>query len=364
MGMLGCHLGGIKKRFPKTHVGTTHGTHMHNHGFGACDCPTDTSPQKLRVLAIALVLVAGFSAVELKVSHHSHSLSLVADAGHMIADVFAIAMSLLAAWIARWPASPQAPFGYRRVEILAALVNGIGLLLLAIWIGQEAISQIQIPPAEILTTPMALTALGGLGVHGINAVLLHQHTDHDLNLRGAFLHTLADALSCMGVLFAAAAVHWLGWQWTDGGVSVAIALLIFVGAIPLIRQSLSILLERSPTNINTDDIKHHFLSFGDVKQVEQLRIWTIAPGSIYLTANLTITGNPNRRDLLLNRLQTSLRNEFDITEATLQMVSAPSVVLSTLPNTKIRELIQTGTTDLESIVPAETEPNASRLLER
>lgn len=325
---------------------------MHNHGFGACDCPVETSPEKLRILAIALVLVAGFSFVELKVSHHSHSLSLVADAGHMVADVFAIAMSLLAAWISRWPTSPQSPFGYRRVEILAALVNGIGLLLIAGWIGQEAIAQLQAPPTEILTQPMALTALGGLGVHGINAVLLHQHTDDDLNLRGAFLHTLADALSCLGVLLVAAAVHWLGWQWLDGGVSIAIAVLILLGAIPLIRQSLSILLEQTPTGVNPTDIEQHLLTFGDVTQVNQLRIWSIAPGQIHLTATLTVNGNPNRRDLLLNRLQRSLTQDFGITEATLQMMSAPAVALSTLPNTKIRELIQT------------TEPNASSLLER
>ncbi len=310
-------------------------------------------------------MIAGFSAVELKVSHHSHSLSLVADAGHMVADVFAISMSLLAAWIARWPSSPQAPFGYRRIEILAALVNGIGLLLIAGWIGQEAITQLQTPSEHILLTrPIALTALGGLGVHGINAYLLHSHTGNDLNLRGAFLHTLADALSCLGVLFVAATVHWLGWQWTDGLVSCAIAVLIFTGAIPLIRQSLSILLEQTPHNINTADIEQHLLTFGDVTQVDQLRIWTIAPGQIHLTANLTVTGSPNRRDLLLNRLQTSLSNDFDISDITLQMKSAPLVALPTLPNTKIRELIQTGTTDLESIVPAETKLNASRLLER
>lgn len=337
---------------------------MHNHGFGACDCPVNTSPQKLRVLTIALVLVAGFSAVELQVSHHSHSLSLVADAGHMIADVFAIAMSLLAAWIARWPTSATAPFGYRRIEILAALVNGIGLLLIAGWIGQEAITQLHSPPHEILTRPMALTALVGLGIHGMNAFLLHSHTDNDLNLRGAFLHTLADALSCLGVLLVAAAVHWLKWQWTDSGVSIAISLLIFLGALPLLSQSLGILLEQTPTSINPEDIKQHLLTFGDITQVNQLRIWTIAPGQIHLTANLTVIGSPNRRDLLLNRLQTSLHNDFDISESTIQMKSASAVALSTLANTKIRELIQTGTTDLDSVVPDKTEPNASRLLER
>ena len=340
-------------------------TSMHNHGFGVCDCPTETSPEKLKVLAVALVMVAGFSAVELRVSHHSHSLSLVADAGHMIADVFAIAMSLLAAWIARWPTSPNAPFGYRRVEILAALVNGIGLLLIAGWIGQEALAQLQMPPSEILTKPMALTALGGLGVHGINAVLLHRHTDDDLNLRGAFLHTVADALSCLGVLCVAGTVHWFGWQWTDGLVSLAIALLILVGAIPLIRQSLSILLEQTPASVSPEAVEQHLLSVQAVTLVEQLRIWTIAPGQVHLTANLIVDmASVSRRDVLLNRLKTSLFKDFDITEATLQMTSAPSVALSTLPNTKIRELIQTDSSDLSSVVSAETESNASRLLER
>lgn len=286
-------------------------------------------------------MVAGFSAVELRISHHSHSLSLLADAGHMVADVFAIAMSLLAAWISRWPPSPQAPFGYRRVEILAALVNGIGLLLIAGWIGQEAIGQLHAPPTEILTTPIALTALGGLGIHGLNAVLLHRHTDDDLNLRGAFLHTLADALSCLGVLCVAAAVYWFNWQWADGMMSLAIALLIAIGALPLIHQSLRILLEQAPAELNPEDIEQHLLTFNNVTQVNQLRIWTIAPGEIHLTANLIVNGNPNRRDLLLNRIQASLIKNFKITEATLQMMAAPSVALSTLPNTKIRELIQT-----------------------
>jgi cobalt-zinc-cadmium efflux system protein len=125
-------------------------------------------------------------------------------------------------------------------------------------------------------------------------------------------------------------------------VSLAIALLIFAGALPLIRQSLSILLEQTPTNISPQDIEQHLLSFADVNAVDQLRIWTIAPGQIHLTANLAVnTASAGQRDILLNRLQTSLFKGFNITAATLQMTSAPPVALSTLPNTKIRELIQT-----------------------
>ena len=125
----------------------------------------------------------------------------------------------------------------------------------------------------------------------------------------------------------------------DGGVSFAIALLILAGAIPLIRQSLSVLLEQAPTTINPESVAEHLHSFAEVDQVDQLRIWTIAPGQIHLTASLTVNGNPSGRDRLLNRLQASLAKEFDITETTLQMISVPSIALSTLPNTKIRELI-------------------------
>ena len=337
---------------------------MHNHGFGDCNCSVEASPTKLRVLAIALVMVASFSMVELRISHHSHSLSLVADAGHMIADVFAIAMSLIAVWIARWPSSPQAPFGYRRIEILAALANGIGQLLIAGWIAQAAILHLRIPPDEILTMPMALTALGGLGVHGVNAVLLHQHTEDDLNLRAAFLHTLTDALRWLGVLFVAAAVHWFGWQRADGVVSFAIALLILTGALPLIQQSLSILLEQTPASIHPEEVESYLLTCKEVTQVNQLQIWTIAPGQTHLSAHLTVTGNLSHRDRLLHQLQSSLSNKFGLSNITVQMRAAPPIALSTLPNTKIRELIQTGTTDLDSIVPAKTESNASRLLER
>ena len=314
---------------------------MHNHGFGVCDCPTDRSPEKLRILAAALILVAAFSAVELGVSHHSHSLSLLADAGHMVGDVFVISLSLAAAWISRWPTSERACFGYRRVEILAALANGIGLVIVALWIIKSAMAQLQAPPEELLTQPMALTALGGLGVHGFNAWLLHRHTEGDLNIRGVFLHTLADALSCLGVLAVAGLVQWLGWWWSDGLISIAIALLIGAGAIPLIRQSLDILLEQVPTNLSPAEIEQHLLAYDQVAHVSQLRIWSVAPGQVHLTASLSVTSaSASRRDILLNQLQTSLSQKFGIREAVLQMVSAPSVALSTLPNTKIRELIQ------------------------
>ncbi|MEM9164242.1 MAG: cation diffusion facilitator family transporter [Cyanobacteria bacterium P01_F01_bin.4] len=314
---------------------------MHIHGLGDCNHTPGNDPRKLRSLAIALVTVAAFSSTELWVSLQSHSLSLLADAGHMVADVFAIAMSLLAAWISQWPPTERTPFGYRRVEILAALVNGLGLLLIGGWIGLEAIEQLQTPPTEILSGPVAITAAIGLGVNGLNAYLLHRHAESDLNLRGAFLHMLADAVSCVGVLLGAIAIAKFGWLWADGVVGVAIALLILAGSIPLIQQSLSILLEQAPAYVDTSAIRQALLTYPEVDRVTQLRIWGIAPGQTHLTASLSVTVPSGiQRDILLGKLQEQLRSTFNVADSTLQMVSAPSVALSMLPNTKIRELIQ------------------------
>jgi cobalt-zinc-cadmium efflux system protein len=299
-----------------------------------------SNSQKLRSLSLALVLIAGFSAFELKMGQHSHSLSLLADAGHLVADVFAIAMSLLAAWMAQWPASDRAPFGYRRVEILAALVNSVGLIAIASWIGLEAITHFQQPPAEILTQPMLVTAIAGVAVNGINAFFLHNHAGQDLNVRGAFLHLLADAISCLGVLVAAIAISQFHWLLADSIVSVMIALLIFAGAIPLLAQSLSILLEQAPADINPDMLKQRLLAQPGVASVQGVQVWTIAPGQTHLTGQLVVNlPTIAQRDTLLAKLKTLLAKEFGIAEATLQMVATPEAALSIGPTVSMEELL-------------------------
>jgi cobalt-zinc-cadmium efflux system protein len=208
--------------------------HTHSHAADHCHCATPSNPEQIRALRIALVLVASFSAAELWVSLHSHSLSLMADAGHLVADVFAIALAL---WTAQRTSDPLRSAERERLNAIAALVNGSLLLLVAGWLGWEAIAQLRLPSSEILTRPVVITALVGLGVNALNAYLLHAHADDNLNLKGAFLHMLADAGSCLGVLVGALLIAKLGWFRADGVVSSAIALLILTGAIPLIRQS-------------------------------------------------------------------------------------------------------------------------------
>jgi cobalt-zinc-cadmium efflux system protein len=279
------------------------------------------TPQKLRSLGVALVLIISFAAVELGIAGICHSVALLAEAGHMLSDGLSLGLALLALWIAQRSPSPQATFGHRRIEILAALLNSIGLLGIAVWISWEAVTHFQsVEPSEILSVPMLLTALIGLVVNGINVVLLHQDSQHDLNLRGAWLHMLADVVSSIGVMVAALLIWALGWQWADGIISLVVASLIAVTAVPLIRQSLQILLEQAPPHLNLDQIKSHLHSFEGVVAVHNLRVWTIALGQDALSAHLTVHfSEGSKRDRLLQQIQLSLQSEFGIAETFLQL---------------------------------------------
>lgn len=216
---------------------------MHHHHSHDCvhsyhfDSEGTHRLEKVRLLWTVLVLVSCFSLSELAVSFWSHSLALQAESGHMIGDSLALGLSLIAAWSA--DRFDKLSFGVVRFEVLAALINGIGLVAIALWVGWEAIARLQSPPVDILSLPMLVTAVLGLGVNSINAFLLHDRTQDDLNMRGAFLHIMADLISSVGVILAAIAVWLMHWFWADGLISLFVSTLIFLSAIPLITQTLT-----------------------------------------------------------------------------------------------------------------------------
>lgn len=284
-----------------------------------------TVRQKRRSLGIALVLLLSFAALEFAMSLASHSIALLAEAGHLLSDGIALGVALLASVLAQRPASDRAPFGYGRVEILAALAQGLGLVAIACWVALEAWERWQQPTPEILGLPMFLTAVAGFVVSTLNARLLHDHTHNDLNLRGAFLHMVADALSAVGVMLAAGAVWWLHWNWADGAISLVVAVMICGGAVPVLRDSLDILLERTPRQVDVAAVRSHLLAVPDVLAVDQLRIWAIAPSHLALSAQLRVDGSAaHDRDRLLRRLQRSLQTHFGITDSCLQLSATPS----------------------------------------
>ncbi len=223
---------------------------MHQHSASCTHHITSISQpsrqaSKVRLLVIALVLICCFSLAELAVGLFSHSLALLADSGHMASDCFALILALLATWMAQRRNSCDTAPGNHWLEVLAALVNGVGLVVIALWVGWEAIERLQSPPVEILSLPMLATASIGFGVNSINIFLLHKDSHHDLNLRGAFLHVLADAASSVGVILAAIAVWALNWLWADGVISLLVSGLIIISAMPLIIQSLNALVAKS-----------------------------------------------------------------------------------------------------------------------
>jgi len=277
--------------------------------------------EKTQRLWMTLGLLSAFFVAELGTGLWSHSLSLLADAGHLISDVAALGLTLLASWLAERPAAGRATFGYRRVEILAALVNGLMLLAIAFFIAWEAVARFQ-APEPVLGLPMLIGAAIGLVVNCLNITLLHQHSHDDLNLRGAFLHVVADAASSVGVILAALAVYALNWLWIDAAASLLVAGLTGLSAIPLIWESLEILLEYAPRSIDPAEVTASLKSFTGVYRIEALHIWTVTSGQVMLCAQLTVESlNAKERDRLLQQLKTHLNEEFGISESILQLTS-------------------------------------------
>lgn len=217
---------------------------MHAHSTD-CSCSIHDPKTKQKQLLSALILVGSFAGVELGIGVSSHSLALIAESGHMVSDCFALLLAFLATrmshsslqwgWIG---ANEIALKPNRSLETWAALINGCGLVAVTLWIAWETIVRFQLPAPDIASQPMLITAIAGLVINGINIAVLHQGSDHDLNLRAAFLHVVADALGAIGVIFAAIAVAVFHWVWADSAISLAIAALILLSAVPLILQSL------------------------------------------------------------------------------------------------------------------------------
>lgn len=216
---------------------------MHQHS-ATCDHTANISQSspasKVRLLTTALILICCFAVIEFGAGLFTHSLALVADSGHLASDCLALILALLATWLAK-----KSRDGNGKVEVLAALVNGIGLIAIAFWIAWSALLRLQSPAVEILSLPMLATACVGLGVNSANIWLLHKDSQDDLNLKAAFLHIVADAASSVGVILAAIAVWAKHWLWADGVMGLLVAILIMISATPLIMQSFKLLMKKS-----------------------------------------------------------------------------------------------------------------------
>jgi cobalt-zinc-cadmium efflux system protein len=234
-----------------------------------------------------LGITAVFMVVELIAGLVSGALALVADAGHMLTDVGALGLSLFTAVLARRPADLKRTYGYLRWEILAALVNGATLFGLAAWVVVEAAGRIA-HPHPIQAGMFAVVAGLGLCVNAVSLYVLHNHRHGSLNVRGAYLHIVGDALASIGTLLAAIVVATTGWTVADPLISIVLALLILGGAWRLLRESTDILLEAVPGHIALEDVRRRMLDVSGVQDVHDLHVWTVTSGVVAMSVHAVV----------------------------------------------------------------------------
>jgi cobalt-zinc-cadmium efflux system protein len=248
-------------------------------------------------MRVVLALTAGFMVAEVVGGLLANSLALLADAGHMLADVAALALSLWAMSLARRPPSHDKTYGYVRMEILAALVNGAALLVISGLIGWEAWRRVR-EPVAVDGPLLAGVASAGLVVNLIAASLLHAHAHESLNVRGAYLHVLGDLLGSVGALTAGAVVWATGWTPADALVSVLIAGLILTSAWRLVREATDVLLEAAPAHVDMERLLADLRDVPALHDVHDLHVWTLTSGFVALSAHGVIDDPRDQRRVL------------------------------------------------------------------
>lgn len=288
-----------------THAHHHHGPgHRHHHGA------------EMRNLKWALLLTSTFFVVEVVGAILSNSLALLADAGHMLTDIAALGLSLFVGWFSRRPQTPQKTYGYLRLEILAALINGTTLLLLCAWIIWEAIPRLR-TPAAIDSQLMLVVAVAGLIVNAAAAWILRPSSETSLNVRGAYLHVLGDLLGSVGVVSAALIIRFTGWLIADPIASLIMTLLIVRGAWRLVREAVDVLLESAPAHISPGAVRAQLEAIPGIESVHDLHIWSVATGMVAMSAH-AIVREPERHQHVLEHIHDAMRL-FGIGHVTVQL---------------------------------------------
>jgi cobalt-zinc-cadmium efflux system protein len=300
------------------HEGHHHGHHAgHDHAHGHPHHPPHHHHRgaNARRLATVLALTATYMVAEVVGGYLTHSLALLADAGHMLSDVGALGLSLFAVWIARRPATLAHSYGYYRTEILAATANAAALIAISIGIFIAAVHRMAAPPSVNGRAVMAI-AFGGFIMNVLGMMVLSAGKEHNLNVRGAWLHVATDALGNIGTVIAGALVAFFGLAWADPAASVLIGLLVVWSSWGLLKESVSVLMEGTPPDVDPDAVRNALRGVGGVSAVHDLHIWSITSGLPALSAHVSV--DRSDRDVL-PELCTVLRTKFAIEHMTLQL---------------------------------------------
>jgi cation diffusion facilitator family transporter len=289
--------------------------HGHSHG------PVTAAGGQRGRLALVLGLTLAVLVAEIVGAVLSDSLALLADAGHMATDAAGIALALGAITLAQRPARGRRTFGWQRVEILAAVANGLLLIAVTVYVLVEAVRRIGHPP-QIESGLMLGIAVVGLAVNLVSLGVLHRGRRESLNIRGAYLEVLADALGSVAVIAAALVILTTGWVWADSVASVLIGFLVLPRAWHLLREALDVLLEAAPRGVDMADVRAHILGVDGVLDVHDLHAWTITSGLPVLSAHVVVTeealaaGHGGR---VLDALCECLGEHFDVEHCTFQL---------------------------------------------
>jgi len=294
-----------------------HGHHGHDHSHGGSH--REHRGQDRRRLWIALLITAAIAIAEAVGGILSGSLALLSDAGHMAGDVSALGLSIFALWISGRPADAKKTYGYYRMEILSALANGVALLGITVFIVWEAWERLQNPQPVQLGMMSAVAAVGLIANLMSLWVLGHSHS-HSHNVRGAFLHVVGDTLSSVGVLVAAGVMALTGWAVVDPIVSVAIAVVIVIGTVRLLRETVDILLEAVPPHVDMEGLRKVLGELDGVVGVHDLHVWTISSGMYALSAHLVVRDPMAcNNDQILSSAKTALLETYRIDHTTIQI---------------------------------------------
>ncbi|HTG02302.1 MAG TPA: cation diffusion facilitator family transporter [Nitrospirota bacterium] len=298
------------------HNGHDHG---HDHAHGHAHAGRWDSAGGRRDLLIALSITVLMMVAEAIGGYLSNSLALLSDAGHMLTDNLALLLSFFAMKFASMPATGRKTFGFYRLEILAALVNGVVLVLLSLYIIYEAYLRL-VHPQPVQGTLMLVIAVIGLVANIVGAFFLFKHSHANLNIRGAYLHIVGDALSSVGVVIGGAIIIATDWSLIDPILSILISLVIIYGAWSLVREAVSILLESVPAHINIEDVATEISRIKGVREAYHIHVWTITSGVYAMSAHVLIDDQPvsGSREIV-SSINELLEHKFNVLHSTLQL---------------------------------------------
>jgi len=284
-----------------------HANHDHAHDHPGHD----------RAFAIGIALNLAFVAIESVYGVLAHSMALLADAGHNLSDVLALALAWGASVLGRRAPSPRYTYGLGSSSILAALVNAMLLMLVVGGISVEAIQRL-LNPVAVASTTVIWVALCGIVINTATALLFLRGREHDLNVQGAFLHMAADAAVSLGVVLAGAGMLYTGWVWLDPAMSLAIAAVIIASTWGLLRDSLNLSLHAAPAHVETSEIRDYLCGLAGVSEVHDLHVWGMSTTDTALTAHLVMPGG-QPGDHFIAEVAQGLERRFGIGHATVQV---------------------------------------------